>query len=107
MPKCLLGILGEKALQLVLGPHVFDESLPGGAVERGELGPRVRACHVDDPDRLNAWSRGLDPEQSRGVAAFDTAPELPLSGQKEVLLERVGGNTDLDPFAASGNDRKH
>src|SRR6266567_8084205 len=107
MPKRLSGILGENGLQLCLGSLVFDESLPGGAIERGEFGSRVRARHIHDPDRLNAWSRGFDPEQSRGVAVFDTAPELPLSGQKEVLVERVGGNTDLDPFAASGNDRKH
>ena len=57
--------------------------------------------------RLNARLRRLDPEQGRGLAALDTAPELALGGDNEVLVERIGMGGDLHPFAAAGNDRQH
>jgi hypothetical protein len=49
----------------------------------------------------------LDPEQVRGLASLDAAPELLLCGEQQVLVERIGRNGHLDPLAASGDDGKH
>ena len=73
----------------------------------GKLRPGVRRAHIDDTDCLDARLWRLDAEQGRGLAAFDTAPELPLGGDDEMLVERIGVGLDLDPFAAAGNDREH
>ena len=42
--------------------------------------------------------RRLDAEQARGLAALDAAPEFPLGGDDEVLVERIGMGRDLDPL---------
>ncbi len=44
--------------------------------------------------------------EARGLAALDTAPEFLLSCEQEVLVERIGWDRDLDPFAAAGDDRE-
>ena len=51
--------------------------------------------------------RRLDAEQGRGLATLDAAPELPLGGNDEVLVERIGMGLDLHPLAAAGDHRKH
>jgi hypothetical protein len=61
MPERLLGILGDQALQLGLRSFVGDVGFPGRPIEGGEFGPRVRAAHVNGPDRLDAGPRRLDP----------------------------------------------
>src|SRR5271163_3338715 len=43
---------------------------------------------------------GFDAGRSRRFAGFNAAPELSLGGDQEMLIERIGGNGDLDPFAA-------
>jgi hypothetical protein len=43
----------------------------------------------------------------RGFAVFDAAPELPLGCYNQVLVERIGMELDLNPFAAAGDDRQH
>src|SRR5262249_3251397 len=48
----------------------------------------------------------LNTERARRLAALDTAPELPLSRDNEVLIKRIGMSGDLDPFAATGNHRE-
>jgi hypothetical protein len=50
---------------------------------------------------LDPWSRRLDPEEARGLATLDTAPELPLGSNDKVLIERIGVGGDLHPFAAA------
>jgi hypothetical protein len=47
--------------------------------------------------------RRLDPEQLRLFTALDTAPELALGGDNQMLIERIGMGGDLDPFAAAGD----
>ena len=42
---------------------------------------------------------GFGAKEARGLAAFDTTPELALSRNNEVLVERIGMGSDLDPFA--------
>ena len=49
---------------------------------------------------------GSTPNRRRGLATFDTAPKLPLGGDNEVLVERIGMGGDLDPFAAAGDHRE-
>jgi hypothetical protein len=48
-------------------------------------------------------SGGSTPKESRGLAALYTAPEFSLSRDNEVLVERIGMGSDLNPFAAAGD----
>jgi hypothetical protein len=107
MSERLLGIFGEKGLQLGPGPLVFRPSLPGTAKELGEFGPRLRACHVDDPNRLDAGLWRLDPEQARRLTGLDASPEFLLGRQKKMLVKRVGSDRYLNPFAAAGYNGQH
>jgi hypothetical protein len=79
---------------------MFQKRLPGAAEETGKLGPGVRGTHIDDPDGFDPRLGRLDAKESRGLAALDAAPELPLRCDDEVLIERIGMGGDLDPFAA-------
>ena len=54
----------------------------------------IRGCGGSTPNRL------------RGLAALDTAPELALSRDQKVLIERVGVDLDFNPLAAAGDDRQ-
>src|SRR6266536_911328 len=103
----LPGIFGKEGLEFGLRLLVLDVGLSGPAEGAGEFGPAVRGTHIDHPDGLDAGSGRLDPEQSRRFAAVDTPPEFFLGRQKQVLIERVGRDGDLDPLAASRDDRKY
>ena len=81
--------------------------LPGCLKQACKLGPGVGAAHVDGPDRLDLWPWRLDAKQVRGLAGLDAAPELLLGREQKVLVERIGRNGHLHPFAAAGNDRQH
>src|SRR6516162_698448 len=87
-----LGVLRHEGLELGLGFLVLKEGLPGAAEDSGKFGPRVRGAHVHDSHRLDPRPRRLDPEQARGLAALNTTPELFLGREKQVLVERIGGN---------------
>ena len=99
----LPGILRHQALEFGLGFLVLEMRLSGANKDAGEFRPGIGGAHVDDAHRLNARLRRLDPKQGWRLATFDTAPELPLGGDNEVLVERIGMGGDLDPFAAAGN----
>jgi hypothetical protein len=90
-----------------LACSVFEMSHPRPRKDSRELCPGVRRAHVDNADRFDPRLRRLNAEQGRGLAAFDAAPEFPLGGDDEVLVERIGMGLDLDPFPAAGNHRKH
>ena len=77
---------------------MLQKGLPGTAEQSGKFRPRVRGAHVHDPHRFDPWSRRLDSEQARGLAALDIAPELSLRRDNEVLVERIGMGGDLDPL---------
>ena len=106
MADRLLRILRHQALELGLGLLVLKMRVPGADEDVGELRPGIGGAHIDNADRLNARPWRVDPEQGRGLTALHTAPELPLRGDNEVLIERIGMGSDLDPFAAAGNHRE-
>ena len=75
--------------------------------DRGKLRPGIGGAHIDNAHRLDPRPRRLDAEQARGLAALDAAPEFPLGGDDQVLVERIGMGRDLDPLAAAGDHREH
>ena len=107
VPDGLLGILRHQFLQIGLGALVLDKGRPGPAEHGGKLRPGVGGTHIDDPDRLQPRPWRLDPEQPGLLAVHHAAPELLLRGQQQVLVQRIGMDGDLDPFAATGDDRQH
>jgi hypothetical protein len=64
-------------------------------------------AHINHAHCLDANPRRFGKEQARGLAGFDTAPELFLGSEQETLVERISGNGKFDPVAAPGDDRKH
>ena len=64
------------------------------------------AAHIDQPDRRDPWSWRLGIEEARGLAGHHRAPEVPLGGDEEVLVERVGRDLHVQPMAAAGDDRE-
>ncbi len=81
-------------------------SATGYAIEVGKLRPGIGAAHVHASDGLNSQPGRLDPEELGRLAGLDTTPELPLSCEEQVLIERIGRNGHFDPFAAARNDGK-
>ena len=95
MANCLLGVIGYQALELSLCLLVLEMSRPGPRKDRSELRPGIRGTHVHDSNGLDARLRWVDAKQGRGLAGLDTPPELPLGGDDEVLIERIGMGLDL------------
>jgi hypothetical protein len=100
VPYGLLGVLRHQGLQLGLGGLVFRIGRSGAAEDTGEFGLGIGRAHVDNPHRLNAGARWLGVEETRGLAVLDAAPELLFRGQKDVLVEGIRRNRELDPLAA-------
>src|SRR6516164_7879029 len=101
MPDRLLGIFRDKSFELCLGILMLEVSLFGSPKYGRKLCPGIGRAHVDYPHRLNASTRRLDPKEPRSFAALHAAPELLFRSQKQMLVERIGGYLDLDPFAAA------
>src|ERR1700722_12684007 len=78
----------------------------GPRIHRCEFRPRVGRGHIYYPHSFYSWLWWLDCEQCRSLTVLDTPPELTLGGDDQVLVERIGMNLDLDPFAAAGNHRQ-
>ena len=55
-------------------------------------------------NRLDPGLWRLNPEEARGLAALDTAPELSFGRDDKVLVERIGMGRDLNPFAAASRN---
>jgi hypothetical protein len=85
---------------------MLEKGRPGPAKHPGKLGPGIGRAHIDRANGRYARPRRLDAEQARGLAALDAAPELPLGGEQQVLVEQIGRDGDLDPLAAPGDDRE-
>src|SRR5258707_9189938 len=82
MPDCLLGVLGQEALQFDLSVLMLQKCRSGLAKDCGEFRPRIGRTHINDANGLDAGSRRVSKEQARGLAALDAAPELLLGCQK-------------------------
>jgi hypothetical protein len=107
MADRLLGILRHQALELSFGLLVLEMSRPGPRKDRSKLRPRIRGAHIDNADCLHPRLWRFDAKQSRLLPSLDTAPELPLGGDDEVLIEWIGVGFDLNPLPAAGDDRKN
>ena len=106
MADRLLGIFGHQALEFRLGLFVFQVGRASAGKDCSKIRPGVRRAHIDDPNRCDARLRRLDPEQGRGLPTLDAPPELALSGDDQVLVERIGMDLDLNPLAAAGDHRE-
>ena len=80
---------------------MVEGGLPGRLKQNGKLGPGVRPAHVNGPERLDLWPGRLDAKQVGGLAGLDAVPEFPLGCEQQVLVERIGRNGQLHPFAAA------
>src|ERR1700690_3011923 len=107
MAACFLGILGHKPLELGLGSFMLDVSRSRLGKDAGELRPGIGGSHIDHPHRRDPRFWRLNAKRLWLLAALDTAPELPLGRDNEVLIERIGMGEDLDPLASSRNYREH
>jgi hypothetical protein len=106
MADCLLRVLRYEAFQFSLGALVFEKCRVSSGKRACEL-PRHWTGSCRHADRRNARLRRINPKEGRGLAVLDTAPKLPLGGDNEVLVERIGVGLDLNPLAAAGNDREY
>src|SRR4051812_42248671 len=89
MPEGFLGVLRHQVLQLGLRGVVFGMGAAGLTKHGCEFGPGIGGAHVHNPDCLNLWTRRLDIEQVRGLATLDATPELPFSGEQQMLVQRI------------------
>ena len=76
MTDGLLGILRHELLQVGFGRFMLRVGGAGLPEDGCEFAPAVGGAHIDDADRFQPRSRGLDPEQARRIAALDAAPEF-------------------------------
>ena len=88
MADGLLGVLRHQRLEFGLGALMVEKGRARRAEQPGEFRPGVRLAHVDDPDGLDPRPRRLDAVGSWGLAGLHAAPEPPLGGDEEVLIER-------------------
>jgi hypothetical protein len=95
----LFGVLRHQAFELGFGLFVLEMRLPGSREDRREFRPGIGRCHVDNPHRFEPRLGWIDAKQPGLFAALDTAPELALGGDNQMLIERIGMGEDLDPFA--------
>src|SRR5262252_4291796 len=85
---------------------MLQKGLSGGTEDSGKFGPGIRGAHINNTDRFDPRLWWLNTKEARRFAALDTAPELPLSRDNEVLIKRIRMGGDLNPFAATGNHRE-
>src|SRR6516162_10040574 len=103
MTNRLFSIFRHQSFQLTPRALMLQKGLSGGSEDSGKFGPRIRGAHINNPDRFDPRLWWLNTKQARRLAALDTAPELPLSRDNEMLIKRIGVGGDLNPFAAARN----
>jgi hypothetical protein len=103
MTDCFLGVFRHQLLQVGFGGLMLDKGRSGAAETLGELGPGIGSTHIDDPDILEPRPLRLDPEQPGLFAIHHAAPELLFGGEQQVLVQRIGKQRKLNPFAAAGD----
>src|SRR5262249_45748933 len=103
----LLRVPRDQRLELSLCSFVLDISLSGRPVDGRKLCPRVGPRHIDDAHRRDLGPWRLGPKQARLISALNAAPELLLGCDQQVLIQGIGRDAELHPFAAATNDREH
>src|SRR6516225_9928603 len=106
MTSRLFSVLRHQCFQLDPRALMLQKGLSGGTEDSGKFGPGIRGAHINNTDRFDPRFRRLNTKQARRLTALDTAPELPLSRDNEVLIKRIRMGGDLDPFAAAGDYRE-
>src|SRR5215831_6184349 len=106
MADRLLGVLGHQGLELRLRVLMLEVSLARAPKHASEFRPSIGCAHVDDPHRFDPRAGRLESKQSRGFAILNAAPEFFLGREQEVLVEGIGRDGDLHPFAAAGDNRE-
>jgi len=75
---------------------VHDPKRIAGLRKRSANSPQeCEVLHIHNSNGLVSW-RWLHAKEARGLAALDTAPEFPLAGNDQGLMERTGMGGDLD-----------
>src|SRR5215471_21636504 len=103
MTNRLFSVLRHQYFQLDPRALMLQKGLSGGTEDSGKFGPEIRGAHINNTDRFDPRLWRLYTKQARRLAALDTAPELPLSRDNEVLIKRIRMGGDLNPFAATGD----
>ena len=106
MADRLLGILRHQALKFDLRLLVLEMCRLGPRINCCEFRPRVGRGHIDNPYSFYSWLWRLDPKEFRRLAILDAAPELTFRSENKVLIQGIGVDLDLDPFATAGNHRQ-
>ncbi len=106
MADRLLGILRHQALKFDLRLLVLEMCRLGPRINCCEFRPRVGRGHIDNPYSFYSWLWRLDPKEFRRLAILDAAPKLTFRSENKVLIQGIGVDLDLDPFAAAGNHRQ-
>src|SRR5262245_18802410 len=104
VPNSLPGILRHQGFEFAFGPFMVEKRTPGVAEEGSELCPRIRRTHIDDADCLDAWPRRLGKDEMGRFAGLDATPKLLFCRDQDAEIQRVHGDCDLHPLAATGND---
>ena len=105
MAGCFFRVFRHQGLELDLGPLMVEERRARRAEKAGELRPRIRPAHIGHANRFDAGSRGFDPIGPWRLASLDAVPKLTLRSDKKMLVERIGWDRYLDPFAPACDDR--
>ena len=90
MADGLLGILRHQALEFGLGLFVLEMRRPGPRKHPANSAQALEALISTMRTASMRGFGGSTPNRRRGLAALDTAPELPLRRDNQVLIERIG-----------------
>ena len=91
MSDRLTGILGHQTLELSFRLLVVEVRAPGAKKNARNSAQALEALYRH-PNCFDARLWRFNPKQGWRLAIFNTPPELPLGGDNQVLVERVGMN---------------
>src|SRR6516165_7030079 len=100
MTNGLFSVLRHQCFQLDPRALMLQKGLSGSTEDSGKFRPVIRGAHINNTDRFDPRLWRLNTKQARRLAALDTAPELALNCNYQVLVDRISMGGDLDPFAA-------
>ena len=89
MTNGLFRIVRHQCFQFDPRALMLQKGLSGGTEDSGQFGPGIRGDHINNTDRFDPRLWRLNTEQTRRIAALDTAPELALGRNDKMLVERI------------------